>query len=57
LTQSWPLELATTAVTINAISPGPTEIELSRTNNLSQATVRDAQGMGVNLVNPWDMSP
>jgi 3-oxoacyl-[acyl-carrier protein] reductase len=32
-TRSWALELATPGITINAVSPGPTETELFRANN------------------------
>ncbi len=32
-TRTWALELATTGVTVNAVSPGPTETELFRANN------------------------
>ena len=32
-TRSWSLELAAKAITVNAVSPGPTDTELFRTNN------------------------
>ena len=32
-TKSWALELATSGITVNAISPGPTDTELFNTNN------------------------
>jgi len=32
-TRSWALELAAKAITVNAVSPGPTETELFSTNN------------------------
>lgn len=33
-TRNWALELATTGITVNGVSPGPTETELFRANNL-----------------------
>ncbi len=33
-TRNWALELATTGITVNGVSPGPTETELFRSNNL-----------------------
>ena len=32
-TRNWALELATTGITVNGVSPGPTETELFRANN------------------------
>lgn len=41
LTRTWALELATEGITANAVSPGPTETEMFRRNNLTGAGADD----------------